>query len=119
MDDVHHNILTIVTKQLGYTFCEALNWTSNYHNELKARFLKGKLQLPSFGPGVDPQLERFIEAIAMWPRANDSWTFESGRYFGSKGLEIQQTRVVPFMPKVVDVHDALRRENVVIPLIEL
>ena len=119
MDDVRHNILTIVTKQLGYTFREALEWTSNYHSELEARFLKGIMQLPSFGPGIDPLLERFVQAMAMWIRGNDSWNFEGGRYFGSKGLEIQQTRVVPFMPKVVDRHDALRRENVVIPLIEL
>ena len=105
--------------QFGYTLDEALKWTADYHEEVEARFLDGMKRVPSFGPDVDPQLQQFIQAIAMWPRTNDCWNFESGRYFGSKGLEIQKTRIVPIMPKVVDNHRSLRRENVVVPLVDL
>ena len=117
--DDQHNILTIVMNQFGFTLDEALKWTADYHEEVEARFLDGMKRLPSFGPDVDPQLQQFIQAIAMWPRTNDCWNFESGRYFGSKGLEIQKTRIVPIMPKVVDNHRSLRRENVGVPLVDL
>lgn len=118
--DDRHNILTIVMKQFGYTLDEALKWTANRHEEVQARFLDGMKRLPSFGPDVDPRLQQYIQAIATGPRANDCWNFESGRYFGSKGLEIQSTRIVPILPKVVvDNRCTLRRENVVVPLVDL
>lgn len=105
--------------QFGYTIDEAMKWAAEYHKEVETRFLDGMKQVPSFGPDVDPQLQQFIQAIALWPRSNDCWSFESGRYFGSKGLEIQKTRIVPVMPKVVGDHRSLRRENVVVPLVDL
>lgn len=116
--DDQYNIITIVMNQYGYTLDEAMKWTANCHEEVEARFMKGMKELPYFGPEVDPQLQQFIQALALWPRANDCWSFESGRYFGSRGLEIQKTRTVPTMPKVVDNRQSLRRENVVIPLID-
>lgn len=114
-----YNILTVVMNQFGYSLDEALKWVADYHEEVEARFLDGMKRLPSFGPDIDPQLQQYIQAIAMWPRANDCWNFESGRYFGSKGLEIQKTRIVPIMPKVIDDHRTLRREDVVVPLVDL
>ncbi|KZT64788.1 terpenoid synthase [Daedalea quercina L-15889] len=117
--DDQHNILTIVMQQYGFTLDEALQWTANYHEDVEARFLDGMKKIPSFGPDVDPQLHEFIEAIALWPRTNDCWNFESGRYFGSKGLEIQKTRIVPILPKVVGNHRSLRRQDVVVPLVNL
>ena len=85
--------------QFGYTLDEALKWTADYHEEVEARFLDGMKRVPSFGPDVDPQLQQFIQAIAMWPRTNDCWNFESGRYFGTRGTEYQRTRCVPLLPK--------------------
>ncbi|KAI0727260.1 isoprenoid synthase domain-containing protein [Fomitopsis betulina] len=79
----------ILLDNFGYTLDEALKWTANRHEEVQARFLDGMKRLPSFGPDVDPRLQQYIQAIATGPRANDCWNFESGRYFGSKGLEIQ------------------------------
>ena len=117
--DDQYNILTIVMHQYSYTLDEALKWTADYHDEVKTRFLDGIERLPSFGPEVDPQLQQFIQAIAIWPRANDCWNFESGRYFGSKGPEIQKTRVVPIMPKIADIHCTLRGDSVVVAPVEL
>ena len=103
--------------QFGYTLDEALKWTADYHEEVEARFLDGLKRVPSFGPDADPQLQQFIQAIAMWPRTNDCWNFESGRYFGSKGAEYKRTRLVPLLPKRVQ-NPAARRENVEVPLVD-
>ena len=106
-------------QQYNYTLHEALTWAANYHKELEERFIAAIEQLPTFGPDVDPQLQRLIQAMAIWVRANDCWSFESGRYFGSRGLEIQRTRVVPILPKAVDKHRGLRREDAVVPLVDM
>lgn len=96
----------------------AVDWAAKYHKEVERRFLDGLDQVPSFGPAVDEQLKGYIHGMANWPRSNDCWIFESGRYFGSKGLEIQKSRCVPLLPKVVS-DPTLRREQVVVPLVEL
>jgi len=116
--DDRHNILTIAMHQFDTDLDGALAWVCQYHEEVKARFLEGLKRVPSFGPKVDRQLEEYILHLANWPRANDCWNFESGRYFGSKGLEIQKTRCVPLLPKVQN-DPTLRREQVVVPLVDL
>ena len=96
----------------------AMQWVVEYHKEVERRFLDGLKRVPSWGPKIDAQMEEYIYGLANWPRCNDCWNFESGRYFGNKGLEIQKSRLVPLLPKnLPDSH--LRRENVIVPLVEL
>lgn len=94
-----------------------MNWVADYHTEVESRFLDGLKRLPSWGPEMDRQVQQYVYGLANWPRCNDCWNFESGRYFGSKGLEIQKSRVVPLYPKVSPAQ-ILRRENVVVPLVD-
>lgn len=97
----------------------ALRWLYNCHKEVEERFLQALKRVPSFGDDiVDGQLGEYVEHIANWPRCNDCWNFESGRYFGDKGLEIQQTRYVRLLPKC-SANPGLKRDQVVIPLVEL
>ena len=76
--------------------------------------------VPSWGPDIDGQIQLYLDGVGNWVRASDCWNFESGRYFGDKGLGIQETRQVPLLRKVAPPRndETLRRENVVIPLIE-
>jgi hypothetical protein len=67
---------------------------------------------------MDHQLREYIAGMAIWPRSADCWNFEGGRYFGSKGLEIQKTRRVPLLPKV-NVDCTLKRENVAVLLVDM
>jgi len=99
---------------------KAMAWAANYHAKAEAKFLDGLKRVPSWGPEIDRQVEQYLNGIANWPRGNDCWDFESGRYLGSKGLEIQKTRQMPLIPKVsLSIHDtSLRRENVVLPLMD-
>jgi len=116
--DDRQNILTIVMYQLGMDLEEAISWVADYHEEVEAKFLDGLKRVPSFGPRVDKQLEEYILALAIWPRCNDCWNFESGRYFGDKGREIQKCRKVALLPKT-QVNASLKRDQVVVPLVEL
>jgi hypothetical protein len=98
----------------------AMDWVVNYHTEVETKFLDALKRVPSWGRHMDRQVQQYIYGLANWPRCNDCWNFESGRYFGSRGLDIQRTRVVPLLPKSTMAHEnpCLRRENVVIPLVD-
>ena len=98
----------------------AMKWVVDYHTEVETKFLDGLKRLPSWGHDVDLQVQQYVYGLANWPRCNDCWNFESGRYFGSKGKEVQKTRLVPLYPKVIPpIQDiSLRRENVIVPLVD-
>ncbi|KDR69691.1 hypothetical protein GALMADRAFT_1352301 [Galerina marginata CBS 339.88] len=118
--DDRHNILTIVMHELNTNFDGAMEWVVSYHSEVETKFLDGLKRIPSWGPETDRQIQHYIYGLANWPRCNDCWNFESGRYFGSKGSEIQKTRVVPLLQKTIaaDRNKSLHRENVVVPLVD-
>ena len=98
----------------------AIEWIVKYHKELEKKFIGGLEQVPSWGSDVDCQVQEYLRGLANWVRVNDCWSFESGRYFGNKGLEIHKTRIVPLLPKSTqpDQDSSPRREKVVVPLIE-
>lgn len=118
--DDRHNILTVAMHDLQTDFEGALEWVVNYHAEVETKFLDGLKRVPSWGREIDGQLERYQQGLANWPRCNDCWNFESGRYFGNKGLEIQKTRRVTLLPRAVfpSRDTLLRQKNVIIPLVE-
>lgn len=116
--DDRHNILTIVMHRFNINLEAAMAWVASYHKDVENKFLDGMKELPSFGPVVDKELEEYILALAIWPRTNDCWNFESGRYFGSKGLQVQRTRYVPLLPKV-KTDPTLKQKQIVVSLVDL
>ncbi|KAI0290412.1 terpenoid synthase [Multifurca ochricompacta] len=98
--DDNYNVITIVMYQNKTDIQEAMNWVSEYHKELEEKFMDiYENKIPKFGKPVDEQLAQYVDGIGNWVRANYQWGFESERYFGKKGLEIQRTRWVTLMPK--------------------
>ncbi|KAH7887274.1 isoprenoid synthase domain-containing protein [Phlebopus sp. FC_14] len=116
--DDRHNILTIAMHQFNTNLEGAMAWVVDYHDEVETKFLDALKRVPSFGPRVDKEVQEYITHLAGWPRCNDCWNFESGRYFGDKGRMIQKTRYVPLLPKVQQDPEA-KREEVVVPLVNL
>ena len=70
----------------------AMEWVAARHKALTSRFIAQYKKVP--WDDADAQVREYVEGIANWPRANDSWIFESGRYFGSEGLKVQKDRQV-------------------------
>ena len=100
--DDHHNIITIIMHQKGYNLQEALEWLAAEHKVREDRILTTswpQVAALRFSPEVDEMLKYYVDHVLNWPRANDSWNFESGRYFGSDGLRIQKERVVKLLPR--------------------
>lgn len=99
----------------------AVNWVAEYHSDVETKFLEGLKNVPSWGPLMDAQVQRYLYGLANWPRCNDCWNFESGRYFGRKGREIQKSRIVELLPKVprpLSKTPLQDHRNIVIPLID-
>ncbi|KAG2101571.1 terpenoid synthase [Suillus discolor] len=102
-----HNLINIVMLELDFDIGSAMAWAAHYHAEVQKRFIDGLAKVPSWGPSVDVLVKEYLDGIANWARANHSWSYESQRYFSTKGLEIQQTRRVPLLPKVSAAHTHL------------
>ncbi|KAJ7602905.1 terpenoid synthase [Mycena polygramma] len=97
-----HNLVTVVMHSLNLDLAGALEWISDLHDRVAEKFLLHFSQVPHYSdPELDRQVGDFIHGIGNWVRANEVWSFESERYFGQRGQEIQITRVVELLPKAV------------------
>lgn len=93
-------------------------WAADYHSKIEAEFINGLSELPSWGPTLDMQLKEYLNGIANWARANYCWSYESQRYFGSRGLEIEKTRLVPLLPKA-NSGQKLHGQNIIVADLQL
>ncbi|KAL0071298.1 hypothetical protein AAF712_001864 [Marasmius tenuissimus] len=99
--DDTHNIIRVFMDTYKTDIQGALGHVSNLHDQISQEFLDLLGNVPKFGDSViDSEVSTFVDGLANWVRANDCWSFESHRYFGSQGAEIQETRVVKLLPKV-------------------
>ena len=70
-----------------------LEWIAHERKKISDEFLNiYREELPSLGGRADPHLIKYAERIANWVRANECWSFECERYFGTEGKEIQVHR---------------------------
>ncbi|KAF4575315.1 terpene cyclase [Pleurotus pulmonarius] len=92
--DEGHNLVTVVIQQFRMNIQDAINYIGNLHERLVDQFLEQWKCIPVFGGPVDAEVRAYCDMLGEWVRGNDSWSFESERYFGRKGTEVQANRVV-------------------------
>ncbi|KAF9038910.1 terpenoid synthase [Hymenopellis radicata] len=97
--DDGHNLVTIVMHQLDLDLHGALQWISNLHDDLVAKFLEAWNHIPVYGGPLDFEVRTYTEGLGNWVRANDQWSFESERYFGKQGMVILESRKDVLLPK--------------------
>ncbi|KAK7691188.1 hypothetical protein QCA50_006291 [Cerrena zonata] len=98
--DEEHNLVTIVMREHKCSLTDAFTWISSLNDNVADTFLSVLKTVPSFGDRtIDEQVAFYIDGLRNWVRGNDTWSFESGRYFGVKGLEIQKKRMVDLLPR--------------------
>jgi hypothetical protein len=81
----------------------ALDWVAEYHEQILSEFQAQYQALPSWDPAIDLRVKTYVERLAYFVRGIDCWAFETERYFGTKGREIQKQRIVGLLPKSEDV----------------
>jgi len=77
----------------------ALDWVAEYHEQILSEFQAQYQALPSWDPAIDLRVKTYVERLAYFMRGIDCWAFETERYFGTKGREIQEQRIVDLLPK--------------------
>ncbi|KZT22781.1 terpenoid synthase [Neolentinus lepideus HHB14362 ss-1] len=98
-DDDGHNIVTVVMHEKNTDVQWALHWVGQYYRRITTQFLQDKKMLPSWGNDIDSQVERYVDGLGNWARGHDQWCFETERYFGKEGQEIQKERWIEMLPK--------------------
>lgn len=86
--------------QYGVDVHGAMDKIAEWHQDLADKFLAQYDNVPSWGAEIDAQLARYLDGIGNWVRANDTWSFESERYFGRNGPAIEASRCVELLPRV-------------------
>ncbi|KAF7296929.1 Terpene cyclase [Mycena indigotica] len=102
--DDGHNLVTIVMHQYGLDVQQAMSWIGDLHDQIVDEFLHTWHDLPRFdtSPDLEHDFRLYVDGLGNWVRANDSWSFESERYFGKKGREVQDTRKTVLLPRKRD-----------------
>lgn len=78
----------------------AVNWAGDMHADMTRRFNQLFLEIPKYGDPIDQDVKSFMNGMAHWTGGNVQWSFESGRYFGNRGLEVMATRSLQLSPKL-------------------
>jgi len=78
----------------------AMKHISDMHDRLADLFLENCKKLPSWGQLIDAWVARYVDGLGNWVCANDTWSFESWRYFKEGGHHIQKERWVELLPPV-------------------
>ena len=117
MGNANWNIITVVMHQFKLDLHHATEWAAQYHSVAKARFLNTFTRLPAFGANVDAALQEYVAAMGAWPRGNHCWCFESERYFGTKGAQVQKAGKAPLLLKR-EMDPEMRREKVEVQVID-
>ncbi len=92
-----YNIIPLVMHEKHLDLDGAVAWLAVEHARRVDEFfvLWRKASLLKFGSDdVDEAVSAYLDHLANWPRANECWSFENGRYFGEDGGRIKIERVV-------------------------
>ena len=94
-----HNLIPVVIHELGVDVHGAMQWIEKCYNYTIDRCLRVYYGLP-WKKDTHPEIFEYVNGVMNWARANDSWSFESRRYFGDSGMEIMKSRVVELLPRL-------------------
>ncbi|KAG6861465.1 hypothetical protein C0995_016244 [Termitomyces sp. Mi166 len=95
-----HNLVTVVMHHTQLDLKGTMKWIGDYHSRLEKAFLEEMKFVPSFGEKIDVEVRRYVDGLGNWVMANNCWHFESYRYFGTSGLEVQKSRKVVLLPSL-------------------
>jgi Delta6-protoilludene synthase len=54
----------------------AMNCVGTLHDELSEQFCDAWMKIPTFWGPVDREIRTYLDGLANWVRANDTWSFE-------------------------------------------
>ncbi|KAG7291137.1 hypothetical protein NEMBOFW57_001148 [Staphylotrichum longicolle] len=97
--DDEHNIITVIMKQFDLDVQEAMDKAGEIVRQRIEGFNVLYQQLPRYVGPVDLDVQKLVDGIANCVSGNLHWSYESQRYFGTRGPTVRETRIVGLLPK--------------------
>ena len=89
-------------KEHGLTLQGAMDFVGKEFHKRSSLFLTLVGEVPTFADldgEASQALDRYMWGMGNWVTANIYWSYESERYFGTRGSEIMKHRLVEISPK--------------------
>lgn len=97
--DDEHNIVTVIMAQFGVDVQEAIDRAGELSREKTDRFNALYGLLPRWVGPVDLDVQRLADGMAQCVSGVLHWSYESHRYFGTRGLVVKRTRTLRLLPR--------------------
>ncbi|KAI5122531.1 hypothetical protein M0805_005258 [Coniferiporia weirii] len=93
------NIITVVMKEKGLALQEAIDYVGADFQAFLTQFIADKAALPSFGAVVDAHVRGYVSGMEDWIAGYLQFSFETARYFGPNGKEVEKTHIVKLLER--------------------
>ena len=85
--------------EFGTDLNGAILWAQDLHTKVEQKLHAAMAALPEWDEPLNSQVKEYCNGLGNWVRGNIEWSFESGRYFGDRGLEIKEKGWMDLVPK--------------------
>jgi 5-epi-alpha-selinene synthase len=75
-----HNLVLILAHEQQLTLQAAVEQVAALHDAEIHDFIALAAQLPTFGPAIDADLQRYVAGMRFWMRGNLDWSIGTARY---------------------------------------
>jgi hypothetical protein len=75
-----HNLVIVLRHHHKLSLLEAVHKAIELHNAEVNAYLELEKQLPTFGPQIDEQVQRYLSGLRSWMRGNFDWGLNTKRY---------------------------------------
>ncbi|KAL4066991.1 isoprenoid synthase domain-containing protein [Scleroderma yunnanense] len=96
-----HNMIDVIMNEQDLDVQSAFNFVGDLCKRSMDRFIECREQLPSWGPKIDRDVAIYVEGLADWMVGSLHWSFDTERYFGTRGREIKKSGVITLLPSRV------------------
>ncbi|KAJ3796822.1 terpenoid synthase [Lentinula aff. detonsa] len=93
-----HNMIAILMKHHGYTLQRAVDHVGDLCHQTIVDFDASRMKIPCWGAEVDDMVQRYVQGLQDWIVGSLHWSFQTTRYFGTKGQEVKRHRCVELIP---------------------
>ncbi|KAF9065784.1 isoprenoid synthase domain-containing protein [Rhodocollybia butyracea] len=93
-----YNMIDILMKYHGYDLQGAVDKIGMLCQETIDNFVEYNKQLPPWGKEVDDMVQIYVRGLQDWIVGSLHWSYQTTRYFGTKGQEVKKNRHVKLLP---------------------
>ncbi|CAE6490517.1 unnamed protein product [Rhizoctonia solani] len=95
-----HNFVCVAMEHNNLAVEDAIEYVDRRIRQRVDEYVAAKGKLPSFGPGLDEQVARYIQGIEYFVQGFIDWSFITPRYFGDEAKKVKETGIVKLVAPI-------------------